>query len=62
MTVGVNPSPNTHDAFAHKIHNALFSVGTETTSQVLMFIVFLLSEFPEVQDKVQEEIDRVVGR
>ena len=39
-----------------------FVAGGETTATTLRWAVLLLSYHPEVQIKMQEEIDRVVGR
>jgi len=39
-----------------------FVAGGETTSTTLRWAILLISYFPEVQKKLQEEIDSVVGR
>ena len=40
----------------------LFLAGSETTSTYLAYLLMYCVNFPAVQKRVQEEIDRVVGR
>lgn len=40
----------------------LFMAGSETTSNTLGFSVIYMLHYPEVQQKVQQELDDVVGR
>ncbi|XP_072028910.1 cytochrome P450 2U1-like [Amphiura filiformis] len=40
----------------------LFVAGTETTSSTLRWAVLYMMAFPEIQDRVHQELDSVVGR
>ena len=39
----------------------VFLAGSETTSTTLTWAVLYMARYPEVQSKVQEELDKVVG-
>ena len=45
-------------------HNLMdfFMAGSETTSTTLTWAMLYMVRYPQVQKKVQEELDRVVGR
>ena len=40
----------------------MFQAGSETTSTFLTWLLIYLINYPEVQQKAQEEVDRVAGR
>ena len=39
-----------------------FQAGSETTVTFLKFLILYMVNFPSVQSRLQEEVDRVVGR
>lgn len=39
----------------------LFMAGTETTSSTLSFVILYLVRYPQVQEKIHSELNRVVG-
>uniref|UniRef100_H3DKZ2 Cytochrome P450 2U1 n=2 Tax=Tetraodon nigroviridis TaxID=99883 RepID=H3DKZ2_TETNG len=39
----------------------LFIAGTDTTANSVLWIILYMASFPDIQDKVQAEIDEVVG-
>ncbi|XP_033881879.1 cytochrome P450 2C8-like [Acipenser ruthenus] len=57
-----SPSSEFHDkSMLNSVLN-LFAAGTETTSTTLRYGLLLLIKYPHFQDRVQQEIDSVVGR
>ncbi|KAG9483786.1 hypothetical protein GDO78_009615 [Eleutherodactylus coqui] len=44
------------------ITNDLFGAGTETTTTTLRWALLYMILYPDIQSKVQEEIDQVIGR
>ncbi|XP_048847065.1 cytochrome P450 2K1-like [Brienomyrus brachyistius] len=39
----------------------LFAAGTDTTATTLRWGLLLMAKYPHIQDRVQEELDRVIG-
>uniref|UniRef100_A0A673BSN7 Cytochrome P450 2G1-like n=1 Tax=Sphaeramia orbicularis TaxID=375764 RepID=A0A673BSN7_9TELE len=40
----------------------LFAAGTDSTSSTIKFALSVLSKYPKIQEKMQQEIDTVIGR
>jgi len=39
----------------------MFIAGTETTTSTIRWILFYLIKHPEIQEKVHQEIEKVIG-
>ncbi|XP_077345204.1 cytochrome P450 2K4-like [Lithobates pipiens] len=50
-----------HDDNLTALVNNFFSAGMETTSTVLRWGLLLMMKYPNIQKKVQDEIERVIG-
>ncbi|XP_070568876.1 cytochrome P450 2U1-like isoform X2 [Ptychodera flava] len=44
-----------------RVANDLFTVGTETTATTILWLILYMVAFPEVQQRVYDELKRVVG-
>ncbi|XP_038051212.1 cytochrome P450 2U1-like [Patiria miniata] len=52
--------PFTETDVERLIHD-LFGAGTDTSANMLMWVILTMTKYPEVQEKMHEELDRVVG-
>ncbi|KAM4697112.1 cytochrome P450 2F3-like [Rhinophrynus dorsalis] len=59
---GDNPEPAFYNkSLVMTVQNLLFG-GTETVSSTLRYGILILMKYPEIAERMQEEIDHVVGR
>ncbi|KAM3930501.1 cytochrome P450 2K1-like [Leptodactylus fuscus] len=56
-----NPQSYFHNGNLSRLGRNLFAAGMETTSTTLRWGLLLMTKYPEIQEKVQEEISRIVG-
>ncbi|KAL0967800.1 hypothetical protein UPYG_G00257090 [Umbra pygmaea] len=56
-----NPSSYFHEGNLLSSVTNLFVAGTETTSSTLAWALVIMIRYPEIQSKVHEEIDMVIG-
>ncbi|XP_052016268.1 cytochrome P450 2D9-like isoform X2 [Apodemus sylvaticus] len=57
-----NPESSFNDKNLHKVVGDLFAAGMVTTSTTLSWALLLMILHPDVQRKVQQEIDQVIGQ
>ncbi|XP_073442611.1 cytochrome P450 2K1-like isoform X2 [Dendrobates tinctorius] len=56
-----NPDLYFHDKNLTAVVSDLFSAGMETTSTTMRWALLLMMKYPEIQDKIQSEIEKVIG-
>ncbi|XP_055754651.1 cytochrome P450 2K1-like isoform X2 [Salvelinus fontinalis] len=56
-----NKNSHYHDKNLISSVGNLFSAGTDTTGNTLRWALMLMAKYPLIQDRVQEEISRVIG-
>ncbi|XP_053323593.1 cytochrome P450 2C8-like [Spea bombifrons] len=56
-----NPKTPFNETSILTLSGSLFAAATETTSSTLKFCLSLMTHYPDIQEKVQREIDEVIG-
>ncbi|XP_077148306.1 cytochrome P450 2C5-like [Ranitomeya variabilis] len=56
-----NPELYFHDENLTAVVSDLFSAGMETTSTTMRWALLIMIKYPEIQEKVQSEIEKVIG-
>ncbi|XP_037544924.1 cytochrome P450 2K1 isoform X1 [Nematolebias whitei] len=57
---GISNSHYHDENLLHSV-NDLFGAGTDTTATTLMWSLLYMVKFPQIQDRVQEDLSRVIG-
>ncbi|XP_063307028.1 cytochrome P450 2C30-like isoform X1 [Pelobates fuscus] len=57
----LNPGSIFNDTSLIVLMSGILAAATDTTSSTLKFCLVVMTHFPEIQEKVQREIDEVVG-
>ncbi|KAJ8366380.1 hypothetical protein AAFF_G00356110 [Aldrovandia affinis] len=55
------PDSYFHDSNLITTISNLFAAGTDTTATTLRWGLLLMAKYPHIQDRVQEELDRILG-
>ncbi|XP_063297711.1 uncharacterized protein LOC134586132 [Pelobates fuscus] len=56
-----NPNSFYHEANLLSIIVTLFTAGTETTASTIRWVLLFMTKYPDIQKRVHEEIDNVIG-
>ncbi|KAM4771245.1 cytochrome P450 2K4-like [Rhinophrynus dorsalis] len=56
-----NPNSYFHELNLLSVLTTLFTAGTETTSSTICWAISFMIQYPDIQKRVHEEIDRMIG-